>query len=178
MPFWSISSFWDSAVEVSVKLTFELTSGYFEYAYAMLLLQPELMALQKKYIKVQNKTKINAAYDNVKYFFSCRKIFFLFKVSRMDMCLWCVGTYRGVCWSKFVALFSLLSSPGEIWRARHPGQHILLVQVTGSWCNVLSTLEVPTFTISREGACWNGLLLANWIWIYHKLTSSKHDLCT
>ena len=59
-----------------MKLTFELTSGYFEYAYAMLLLQPELW-LCKKIYKVQNKTRINAAYDNVKYFFSCRKIFFV-----------------------------------------------------------------------------------------------------
>ena len=108
---------------------------------------------------------VNAAFDNVEYFLSCRKIFFLFKVSRMDMCLWCGGTYRGVCWSKFVALFPRLSSPGEIWRARHPGQrHILLVQVTGSWCNVLPTVEVSTFTISTEGTCWNGLPLSM-VWL-------------
>ena len=176
MPFWSISSFWDSAVEVW-SLLLNLLLGILNMPMLCYFCS-QSYGSAKKYIKVQNKTKINAAYDNVKYFFSCRKIFFLFKDSRMDMCLWCGGTYRGVCWSKFVALFSLLSSPGEIWRARHPGQHILLVQVTGSWCNVLSTVEVPTFTISREGACWNGLLLANWIGIYHKLTSSKHDLCT
>ena len=95
-----------------MKLTFELTSGYFEYAYAMLLLQPELW-LCKKIYKVQNKTRINAAYDNVKYFFSCRKIFFLFKVSRMDMCASGVVAHIVVCAGASSLPSSLLSPAQE-----------------------------------------------------------------
>ena len=172
MPFWSISSFWVWSLLLNLLLgilNMPMLCYFCSQSYGS----------AKKYIKVQNKTKINAAYDNVKYFFSCRKIFFLFKVSRMDMYVPLLWWHISWCVLEQVRC-PLLSSlqPRRNLACPAPGA----AHSTGAGDRLVVQCALHTrggniHNIQRR-RLWNGLLLSNWIWIYHKLTPSKHDLCT